>query len=253
MGVGRDDNKLEGCPRVVQILVFLFNFLFFVFGVTMIGYGAYVLVETKEYKEISEVDYLASAQLMIGVGVIVTIIAFVGCCGACLLNKCLLMTFFVLMLIIFICEIAVVAVGYAFKDKVLNQLDKDMDKAFFKKYGSGDTALDKGIDTMQKELKCCGVTNYTQWKDSMWLQNMTDQSYRFPDSCCKKIEKDCGKKQNVDHWTEGCFDKFQDLLKTSLPVIGGIAIGILIIQILAMIFACVLFVQAKKAAKGTFA
>ena len=63
-----------------------------VFGVTMIGFGVKVLVDTKGYKDISGVDYLASAQLMIGVGVIVTIIAFLGCCGACLLNKCLLMT-----------------------------------------------------------------------------------------------------------------------------------------------------------------
>lgn len=251
MGVGRDGKKLEGCPRIVQILVFLFNFLFFVFGVAMIGYGSKVVIDTKAYKEISQVDYLASAQLMIGVGVIVAIIAFIGCCGACMLNKCLLMTFFVLMLLIFICEIAVVGVGYAFKDKVLNQLETDMNRAFKEKYDTSDNALDKAVDKLQEKLTCCGVANYTDWKNSMWANKTNDNAYRFPDSCCKDIKKGCGKDAAQTFWKEGCFEKFKDLFKNNLPVIGGIAIGILIIQILAMIFALVLFVQARKA--GTFA
>ena len=63
-----------------------------VFGIAMIGYGAKVVVETKAYEKLSNVNFLASANLMIAVGVIVTLIAFFGCCGACLLNKCLLIT-----------------------------------------------------------------------------------------------------------------------------------------------------------------
>jgi len=53
-----------------------------------------------------------SAYIFIGIGVLVTIIAFFGCCAACTDNACMMYTFASLMAIILIAEVGVAIAAF---------------------------------------------------------------------------------------------------------------------------------------------
>ncbi len=83
--------------------VILFSVLNKATGIILIGVGAYALVEAGKYSVLfgDENNLQAVAGFTIGVGVIILIIGFCGCCGAFKKSECLLKIVSRLKLIIF--------------------------------------------------------------------------------------------------------------------------------------------------------
>lgn len=255
--MGRGNAELEGCLRCIQILVLVFNFIFFVFGVAMLAYGIYTFIEIGDYASLSSVDFVSGSKLLIAVGVLISLVAFLGCCGAWKLKKWMLAFFILLLIIIFCCEIAAVVTGYMYRNKFKEVVDKDMQDFFVNQYGQSDKdGVTKAIDALQRTGDCCGFRNGSKdWQVTRWGQSrQTD----VPDSCCKTETKDCGMdaikkltgKVSADVYDEPCKKKLEELVDKYLPVIGGIAIGILVIQSLGMTFAAILLMNIRK---GTYA
>ena len=71
-----------------------------------------------EYLTFADSKYADAAIFLICVGVIVFIIAFLGCCGAIKEHYCMVTTFAVFMVIIFILEIVAGVLGLVYKKKV---------------------------------------------------------------------------------------------------------------------------------------
>lgn len=219
----------------------------------MLGYGIYTYIKIGDYASFSSVPFLSGSKLLIAVGVLITIIAFLGCCGAWKLNKCMLICFIILLIIIFCCEIAAAVVGYMHRNEFKKNLPEDM-KDVFDKYGeSGQKGTTDGIDLLQENLKCCGITGPKDWQRTNWGKNQRD----VPDSCCITKTKDCGKGTITIVGTvlntvykKGCEKELETLVGKYLPVIAGIAVGIIVIQFLGMIFACALL---RGVQKGTYA
>jgi len=92
--------------QCLRILMFVFNFIFFVLGLLLLGLGAYSRVQAKDYDSVLGDDgTVASAgNLLIAAGVLVAIIGFVGCCGAWKKTTVLLGIFAALVILIFIVE-----------------------------------------------------------------------------------------------------------------------------------------------------
>ncbi|RMX59693.1 hypothetical protein pdam_00012079 [Pocillopora damicornis] len=195
---------VEGGAKILKFLVFFFNFIFFIFGCVLVGVGAWVLVDSGDYVTLTkEVPYATGPRVLIAAGALVAIVAFLGCCGAWKENRCMLVIFFILLLVILSLEIAAGVLGYKNRDKE----------------------------------KCCGWYNYTDWYQSKF----GGQTNRVPDSCCKDVVKDCGTKKDISLWyQEGCKTNLEDLLKSKLKYVGAIAVAIIVIQLLGMIFAAVL-------------
>ena len=80
--------------------------------------GAIVKSKYGEYLTFADNKYADAAIFLIIVGVIVFIVAFLGCCGAIKEHYCMVTTFAVLLSIIFILEVAAGALGLAYRKKV---------------------------------------------------------------------------------------------------------------------------------------
>jgi len=150
------------------------------------------------------------------IGGLLLLTGFLGCCGACTENTCLLSLFFAIILILFIaelaCGIAILVNKGAFKKEMDEGIKKQM--AHYQEQGYGDVT--KAIDEMQKEMECCGCTGLS---DFTGLHKPVAQCLKYPQGCCDKIWSDA----------EG-----------QMAIVGGVAIGILVIELLAMIFSCIL-------------
>ncbi|EDO39847.1 predicted protein [Nematostella vectensis] len=231
---------LQGSSNIVKILVIIFNFIFFLFGLILFGVGIWASTKLGAYVEIASVNYATGPRVVIAVGFIIALVAFLGCCGAWKENKCMLICFFAFLLLLLILEIVGGALAYNNKDKIENRLDKDILKAIENYPGKNE----KSINDMQTKFKCCGADNYTDWQSNIKMKN----SSSVPDSCCKSEKAGCGVggvKDPKDIYTKGCFTIIKGEIEKSLKPIGGLAIAVLVIQLLGMVFALLLICRIK--------
>lgn len=224
--------------------MFVFNFIFFLGGIGLLGVGIYVHLKIGDYVDLSSVKYVTGSIIIMTVGAIVAIIAFFGCCGAMKESRCLLGTFFALMLLVFGLEVAGTALGYVFRGKVQTQLEQDLNNTL-SQYGMADLkGVTDAFDLLQQEEECCGVYNYTDWQRSYFTQGNHSV---VPDSCCKEESSGCGNISEGTNsiYTEGCYKKTLELLRNNLLIIGAIGVAVAVVQLLSMIFAMVLICNIK--------
>ncbi|XP_050418018.1 CD63 antigen [Patella vulgata] len=225
---------VEGGMRCIKLLLFVFNLLFVLAGIGLIGAGSYVQIKLTNYNDFLGNQYTGPGILLIIVGVIIFGIAFFGCCGAVKENYCLVMTFAVLLSIIFILEIAGGIAGFVLKD----QLDKEVKDVLNKKikdYKKNDTAAVEAFDELQREFECCGVKDKTDWSGST-----------IPASCCVKGTETGNTCPSDKAYPEGCDSKFISWIQDKILIIGGIGIGLAFVQIVGICFSCCLARAIRK-------
>lgn len=256
-----------GCAtNVVRYLFFAFNFIFWILGIVVFAIGIYSRVENDSWKDLLNTDTLfAAANLLIAAGVIVAIIGFFGCCGAIKKVQWMLGVYCALVILIFILEVAAGGYAYQNRETVEDELTSGLTKAVKLNYGEKDNTGAKGftktVDWFQKKVKCCGVTNATDWKTSKWyttFKNFTNNVNAVPDSCCKTVTAGCGEKianyqDTAKIYTEGCVDAGKDFAKKNLYLVGGVGVGIAIVELLAIVFGVCLICAFKDEDKGSSA
>lgn len=229
----------------MKYLLLAFNFVFWIAGISVLAVGIWSRVAASNYEALmGDTDVDKAANILIAAGVLVLIIGFIGCCGAVKENKWLLLMYALLVFLVFVLEIAAGVLAYRNRDKMEQEIKKVINNTVFEEYGKADhSKLTKAIDFTQKHIKCCGASSYKDWKLSYW-GNETKGMLEVPNSCCKDQDKNncSGNPFNVNNiYTNGCIDKMKEWAKEHLIVLGGIGVGIAIIQILGMIFAICLF------------
>jgi len=213
-----------------RTLLFIFNFIFVITGLALIGLGAYVQIEANKYLDFLGNQYTNTPVLFIIVGVVIFLIAFLGCCGAWKKNICMIYTYSVLLLIVLVAEIAAGIAAYVLKDELETEINDNM-KNGMQNYGKDDyEGVTTTWDLVQRELQCCGVNNATEWKS-------TDYN-KTPDSCCKTDTKGCGETAPADQlWSKGCLPMMKIEFLANIDKIGGSALGIAVIQLIGVIIA----------------
>jgi len=189
---------------------------------------------------------LNAANLMIASGVFVAIIGFLGCCGAIKKSECMLLSYAILIFLIFILEIAAGIYTYTKKESVQEDLEEHIKTAIKESYkgvSKADIALTKAVDWFQLNVECCGTTRPDDWKESKWYHETKDKNKEVPESCCIKKNKDCNKgtitnlRKNKKIFTEGCVPAGKNFVKNHMWKVAGVAIGIAVIQLFGIIFA----------------
>eukprot|EP00088_Acartia_fossae_P048720 TRINITY_DN5320_c0_g1_i2.p1 TRINITY_DN5320_c0_g1~~TRINITY_DN5320_c0_g1_i2.p1 ORF type:complete len:236 (+),score=49.67 TRINITY_DN5320_c0_g1_i2:60-767(+) len=222
---------MDCCASIAKYLIFFINFLFALVGLLLIGLGAYIQLSAKEYLDFLSDNYLNTPIFIIIVGVVIFVVAFFGCCGAWNESACMIYTYAFFLVVILIAQIGAGIAAFVLKGElkgvIKNKMIDGMDN-----YGvEGYEGVTNAWDVIQGDLDCCGVSNYTDWKN---------HGKPLPDSCCKVDKKGCasepGWEDNIN--TNGCFSKFEDTFVGNLGIVGGIAVGIAFVELLAVIISC---------------
>ncbi|KAJ4924544.1 hypothetical protein JOQ06_003499 [Pogonophryne albipinna] len=214
--------------KCIKYLLFFFNLLFWISGCIILGVSIYLKV-SKDGNLITS-QSLPGIDLMIAIGVIILVLGFLGCCGAIRENRCLLLVFFISLVVIFVLLLAAGILGAVEEKKVKNWM-KDRLKKFIPLSSQKDNVIED-LEKLQKELKCCGLID----GPSDWTKT--------PESCrCNATETDC--KSNAIY-QENCSDKIINLVEQHMEVVLGIAFSIAILLIFGMVFSMVLYCQISK-------
>uniref|UniRef100_A0A023FMU7 Tetraspanin n=1 Tax=Amblyomma cajennense TaxID=34607 RepID=A0A023FMU7_AMBCJ len=226
---------VQGCGMsCIKNLLFIFNFFFAISGIVIIVCGGYSLHLFKKTGPVIGDDYVSAPVILIVVGSIVFLVAFLGCCGAMQESYCMLMLFSVFLFLILVAEIAAGALGFVYKGKVNNIAEKrftDTLKDYERESKGKVKPVQEAWDFIQQQLKCCGVKGPRDWEQYAGIQP--------PPSCCPSPGADC---QTFD---KGCYDKVKEDISQYAVYVGIAGIGIGLIEIIGIIFSCCLANQVK--------
>ncbi|XP_029294535.1 tetraspanin 34a [Cottoperca gobio] len=242
------------CSGFLKIMMFVFNGGIFLAGAAILGVGVWVKVDSGSLLGLVEdVDGAPSglsqlvnvSYLLIAVGSVLLIIGFLGCCGAVKESRCMLLTFFSIVLIIFLIEVAGAVVLLVFNglaDEILGHLEDDVKKSIGKQYGSSDSFTSLWNATM-KEFECCGYKNYTDFDGSPFVTMHGGDIY--PQTCCNAtLAVDVCNTNNAYHSNiDGCFTMLLQLIEDNAVIIAAVALGIAVLEIAAMVVSIVLYKQ----------
>ncbi|KAJ7989991.1 hypothetical protein DPEC_G00310220 [Dallia pectoralis] len=223
------------CLCCVKYLMFVFNLIFWLGGCGLFGVGVWLSFTQSAFSSLPlSFPSLSAANLLLVAGGVTMVTGFLGCLGALKEQRCLLMTFFIILLLLVLTELTLTMVVYTFNNQ-LNKKAQDELKEGMKDYVT-DVGLKNSWDNVQIMFKCCGVTNKTDWYQ---VTNGT-----LPTSCCTNRIDRC-----VDGWSEPCYEKAKKWLLTNIPsvLVFGVCIGI--VQILALVFSLLMYCQILRAEK----
>lgn len=235
--------------KFIKYLLFIFNLLFAVSGITLIITAAIIQGLYWTYLDFLGNEFLSAPMLFIIVGVVIFLVAFFGCCGAVKENNCMIITFSVLLGLIFICELAGGIAAYVLRNDVDVVLTENMYKAQQQYNATGHEGVTETWNIMQNEVHCCGVKNYTDWANTPFSQGK-----HVPDSCCKEYTAGCGLNMilspDADErlYVVGCVPELSEQVKHKAGVFAGIGVGVAFIQLIGIVFACLL----AKAVRGSY-
>ncbi|GFU28304.1 tetraspanin-11 [Nephila pilipes] len=241
---------VEGFAKVIKYALFLANCVILVCGISVFAVGVWTLADKSFMERLLGTDlYVSSTAILIATGVIVTIISFLGCFGAIKEIKCMLLTFFIILFMIFIIMLVGGILGYVFRNEVEKQMKQEMITSI--PLYKNETAVTDAWDAVQEYFKCCGIVVDSSPGYDIWQKKNSefqkDRSKRVPESCCKRRDtssvRTCQAEPFGNAFDEGCSEKLEEFVKNHALILGGIGIGISCVLIVGMMLSCALFLM----------
>ncbi|CAM1319411.1 TSPAN9 (predicted) [Pycnogonum litorale] len=224
----------SGFSCVRYCLCFL-NLISWLVGCGMLGLGIWLHLAYSGYTTLLPSYAAFSADsLCIALGIIIFIVGFFGCCGSWFENKCLLITYFICVILIFLAELLVGMFGFIYRVHIGGVVKDELKMGISTKY-SNDSKLVQVWRHIQFEFDCCGVSsvddwfNINAWPDEKWV----------PWSCCRPDYRDrplCGHSSNLHHFQDkGCYDMIHLWIMERLYIVGVVCMVLAFFQLFGLI------------------
>ncbi|XP_044754941.1 CD63 antigen-like [Coccinella septempunctata] len=214
----------------VKYLLFCFNLLFTIAGIGILTVGVISHLFYSDYSSFTYPSFQIVPLVLIAVGVIIFIVAFLGCCGAAKENQCMISMFAVFLIVIFVLEITAGVFGYIHRNEVDVMLEDKLNSTISYYYKNEE--IRHTWDIAQHEGECCGINGPTDW------QSVTKND-SLPHTCCPNTADDGSCTMRTEtHYTASCYDKLKILFSKNATIIESVALGISLLQIFGIVFAC---------------
>jgi tetraspanin-11 len=221
--------------RFVKFSLFTINFIIFIAAAIIFGLSVWTAADKSFMNELIGTNiYAGVVYILIIMSLIALCLSFLGCYGVVKEIKCMILTYFTIIFLIFVVVVISGTLGFVFREKVQTTMRQEMHTSL-KFYGNRRTVT-QSWDTTQERLKCCGVDSYRDW-----------QLYgRIPESCCQETyggqKKPCISNPNPSTlYSQGCLYVTTEYLKEHASIIAGSSLALAVLMIFAMIFSCILF------------
>uniref|UniRef100_A0A914ULT0 Tetraspanin n=1 Tax=Plectus sambesii TaxID=2011161 RepID=A0A914ULT0_9BILA len=158
-----------GCGNsVIKFLVFALNLLICLGGAVILGVSLWANLDKNFSSNIGEFiektklpsdyadlgKYQASLWVLVGVGALLFLVGFLGCCGAACENTLLLTLFFIIVLILAVIELGAAIFAVTNKDDFYNKIDNVLEKGY---------EQDKTqFVIIQDAFTCCGTPKHPE-------------------------------------------------------------------------------------------
>ncbi|CAM9792426.1 unnamed protein product [Lampetra fluviatilis] len=233
-----------GCYKFLRVMMFIFNFIVFLGGGLLLGAGVWIKVDGSSFTRILGPDlavhFVNVGYFCIAAGGLLILLGFLGCAAAWKESKCMLMTFFIIVLIIFIAEVAAGISALLYGSLVASLLQGQAVKSIKEDYGQpgAKQVITDTWNAIMQQFQCCGFTNYTDFDGSKFSPGYNS----YPTQCCPSYNLT----SSPTAASTGCYDQLKYLFETNAYIIGGIAAGTCGLELAAMIVSLILYCQVDK-------
>uniref|UniRef100_A0A914Z0J1 Tetraspanin n=1 Tax=Panagrolaimus superbus TaxID=310955 RepID=A0A914Z0J1_9BILA len=222
-----------------------------ILGWASLAVGIWLYIEKNSYSLLAPSSYsaMSAAGLCISTGLMVIIVAVVGCLG-----------YFCVVCLLIGIQLITGIMGTFYEDAVRHRVKYALYTTIDKTNTAKNYPINKIAitwDEMQEALHCCGVEGYRDWFHSIrWKKNEF-----VPDSCCDPIHfsdddamHNCGKNaKNQERWfKEGCQEHFTDWLLQHTTIIRFFTIAFLIVETILLIMGIRLYRYMKAKDKDRY-
>ncbi|OAF67838.1 hypothetical protein A3Q56_04438 [Intoshia linei] len=225
-----------GCSTFacVKSVFFLFNAIFWLFGCVTLGLGVWVqyICNSLDFNDTNYILFTATVCL-IAAGSLIVLFGFLGCCGVVINNKCIMIAYFIVIVLVIGIQISSGVMIYVYRDRLETSVSEHLVTSIKSVYDNSEqiSIREDLWDSYQEIAQCCGVNDHSEWFNS----NSWSSERWVPDSCCVNYEVGCGKKGNFENiYKMGCAQATRQVLKDNIYIVLIIAIVILLSEILSM-------------------
>ncbi|XP_043938493.1 CD82 antigen [Protopterus annectens] len=235
----------SGCLKVTKYFLFLFNFLFFILGAVILGFGLWIVLDKASFISVVQDSYTSlkiGSYVLMGVGSATMVMGFLGCLGAVNEVKCLLGLYFACLLVLLLAQIAAGVFIYLQRDGLKDELNSTIHKIIvsYNPYDEEDKSTEDTWDYIQISLKCCGSKGPNDWATNIIIANTSSKVY--PCSCAdppEVAEQETGfcstGNGTAPVYGEACMVGVQTWLLDNIGIILGVCIGVAAVELLGMI------------------
>ncbi|XP_023330928.1 LOW QUALITY PROTEIN: CD151 antigen-like, partial [Eurytemora carolleeae] len=173
-----------------------------------------------------------TSWLLVCTGAVAVVTALIGYTAIGLENKCLLATYTILLVLVFMFESITGLLAYVYQEQIKSDLSAHLFNTFIQEYGVK-KEVTYSVDRIQREFSCCGSNSFLDWRESPWRNKSLNPELLVPDSCCKTESPGCGVR---DHLL-----RFSEQLSDHLQLLGVVSLALALLQIFGVIFTSCLF------------
>ncbi|XP_054255819.1 tetraspanin-8 [Indicator indicator] len=236
---------MAGVSSCMKYSMFFFNFIFWVCGAIILGVSIWIRVNKNAQEEL-EIDgsLFAGVDVLIAVGSIIMVLGFLGCCGAIKESRCMLLLFFIGLLLILILQVTGGVLGAVYRSQIEASLSLTLQESVKSLQSTAEDtkAIRENFQKFEEMSHCCGLLNGpADWGNNF---NVPLGGHKV----CECEQKDsstdlCTYYQGRYIYKRTCGEVITKYLKDHLLIIMGIAFGLAVVEILGLGFSMSLYCQ----------
>lgn len=236
---------MAGVSSCMKYSMFIFNFLFWVCGSIILGVSVWIRVSKDAQQEL-EIDssLFAGVDLLIAVGSIIMVLGFLGCCGAIKESRCMLLLFFIGLLLILILQVTGGILGAVYRSQIETSLNKTLVESVNSLQSSTEESkkFQEKFQKFERENQCCGLLN----GPADWGKNFNAPLGSSKICACELKNPSCTFFQGRYVYKTPCGEVIVEFLEDHLLIIMGIAFGLAVVEILGLGFSMSLYCQIQR-------
>lgn len=248
------DGKGFTCFMVILILGNIFGAAA---GLALCALAIWVAVDQFKLYPISGVsgkdDIFAGAWIAIFTGFAFFCMCVFGILAAAKKSRALMLTYLILMLIIYIFECASCITAVTHRDYLVgnsNLVKKQMLK-YYAADGDSGSRITLTWNKVMKEVECCGTDGPVDWIEyNSTFREKFGTDYPWPTHCCKRKNnyevvnvEACKNGQNTTMFTKGCFNHIESVFSRYTWAISWYGFAVLMFMFLLLILAMVYYLM----------
>ena len=196
---------------VLRLLIIIPNFMALTLAFIIVGVSVDILLNTVDKYKINGVfvkKVYATAATFVGAGTALGFVSFLAIYGTFANNRRILIAYSIIMSILLPLEVGTGVWALMSQNEIKADLSQELSE-HLNTYDGKDWN-NSHINLVQYHLNCCGVQDYTDWKNNTkWTNINSDSFHLVPSSCCNKLGKetyqcDVNTKKNEASVMEGC-------------------------------------------------
>ncbi|XP_029961394.1 leukocyte surface antigen CD53-like [Salarias fasciatus] len=228
----------RSCVNCLKSLLTALHFLCWLCGAFVVAFGEFQMMHSKFASLVTSFWPIFPANTLVITGTIVTCVCYLGILGGMRENRCMLISFFILLFILMLVELAMALVFLVYSREIHSYFERDLMRSleiYRQSSPSANTTLKEDFDAVHFLFKCCGVHGEDDWKGNV------------PISCC--VDDPCNSAVQTN-WGQGCLDVLRDWFARNYLSTGAGVITMFIIQFLCLCVTVPLFCHFSREGLG---